>query len=117
MFNISDMKERLSEILAEQLADTLISFEDETISEVAMKRVVRKGKIVRKVKLKRKGFKVLRKGNHVSFVRMSQKEKRVRRKAARQAWRKGKGTRKNKSKRTMIRSKVRMRQLYGNKKK
>lgn len=116
MHSVSDYKMRLSEILSEQLSDSVILFEESTeseLNEIAMKRVVRKGKIVRKVKVKRKGFKVLRQGQQVKFVRMTQKEKRVRRKSARMAWRKGKGLRKTKSKRTMIRSKVRMRQLYG----
>jgi hypothetical protein len=102
----------MTEMLAEKLASFSVLFESE-LSEVAMKRVVRGGKIVRKVKVKRKGFKVLRVGNTVKFVRMTQQEKRVRRKAARKAWRTSKGSRKQKAKRTKIRSKVRMRQLYG----
>lgn len=92
----------------------LESLDEESLDEVAMKRVVRKGKIVRKVAVKRKGFKVLRGPNgQVKFVRMTQKEKRARRKAARKAWRVGKAARKVKANRTKIRSKVRMRTLYG----
>ncbi len=85
----------------------------EFLDEVAMKRVVRKGKIVRKVAVKRKGYKVVRHGSQVKFVRMTQKEKRVRRKSARKAWRVGKSARKVKAKRTMVRSKVRIKTLYG----
>lgn len=112
MFNTADLKIRLSEIYSEIMADTVFLFE-EAIDEVAMKRVVRGGKIVRKVKQKRKGFKIIRTGNTVRFKRMTQQEKRNRRRSARKAWKVGKSTRKTKAKRTMIRSKVRMRQLYG----
>jgi len=87
------------------------------VNEVAMVRRVRKGKIVRKVKVKRKGFKVIRAGAKVKFVRMTQKEKRTRRKSARKAWRTSKSARKNKTKRTLRRSKVRMNTLYSGKKK
>lgn len=111
------MKFRLAQIFEGMIKDTVIIFEDveksDAINEVAMKRVVRNGKIVRKVKVKRKGFKVLRDGNKVKFVRLTMKEKRVRRKSARMAWRVGKASRKNQTRRTMIRSKVRMKQLYG----
>jgi len=113
MYTPSEISKRLSEKVAEILKESFMIFEEDQLDEVAMKRVVRKGKIVRKVKVKRKGYKVLRQGNSVKFVRLTQKEKRVRRRAARQAWRKGKGTRKSKTRRTMIRSKVRMKQLYG----
>lgn len=89
------------------------AIDEVAIDEVAMKRVVRKGKIVRKVKQKRKGFKVVRNGNKVKFVRMTQQEKRSRRRAARKAWKVGKAARRAKAKRTMIRSKVRIRSLYG----
>lgn len=112
MFNKADIKQSLSAILESEMKKGELLFED-SIDEITMKRVVRKGKIVRKVKVKKKGFKVQRVGNKVKFVRMTQKEKRVRRKSARKAWKIGKGSRKNKAKRTMIRSKVRMRTLYG----
>lgn len=102
----------MDSLLEDWKASFDLEFSD-CLDEVAMKRVVRKGKIVRKVKVKRKGYKVVRKGTQVKFVRMTQKEKRVRRKAARKAWRVGKSARKVKTKRTMIRSKVRMRTLYG----
>ena len=113
MYTPSEIKKRLSEKVAEILKESFMIFEDDPINEIAMKRVVRKGKIIRKVKVKRKGYKVLRQGNKVKFARMTQKEKRSRRRAARKAWRSGKGARKSKSRRTMIRSKVRMKQLYG----
>ena len=109
MFNKEEILEKLDALLEDWKATHTLEFLD----EVAMKRVVRGGKIVRKVKVKRKGFKVVRKGNIVKFVRMTQKEKRARRKAARKAWRVGKAARKQKAKRSMIRSKVRMKTLYG----
>lgn len=112
MFDKQALLQRMDDMLAEWKSQFTLVFE-ETIDEVAMKRVVRKGKIVKKVKVKRKGFKVVRSGNQVKFVRMTQKEKRARRKAARKAWRVGKAARKVKAKRTMIRSKVRMKSLYG----
>lgn len=109
MFSREEILARMDALLEDWKATHTLEFLD----EVAMKRVVRNGKIVRKVKVKRKGFKVVRKGNSVKFVRMTQKEKRARRKAARKAWRVGKAARKQKAKRTMIRSKVRMKTLYG----
>lgn len=122
MFNKVSIKDKLSNILESVIESTFLVFglsvnaeetNESSIDEVTMKRVVRGGKIVKKVKVKKKGFKVLRTGNAVKFVRMTQKEKRGRRKAARMAWKVGKGSRKNKTKRTMVRSKVRMHQLYG----
>lgn len=109
IFTKADLLSKLDSLLEDWKASHELQF----IDEVAMKRVVRKGKIVRKVKLKRKGYKVLRQGNKIKFVRMTQKEKRMRRKSARKAWRVGKSARRTKAKRTMIRSKVRMRSLYG----
>lgn len=109
MFSREEILARMDALLEDWKAAHTLEFLD----EVAMKRVVRNGKIVRKVKVKRKGFKVVRKGNIVKFVRMTQKEKRARRKAARKAWRVGKAARKQKAKRSMIRSKVRMKTLYG----
>lgn len=109
MFSREEILARMDALLEDWKAAHTLEFLD----EVAMKRVVRNGKIVRKVKVKRKGFKVVRRGNSVKFVRMTQKEKRARRKAARKAWRVGKAARKQKAKRTMIRSKVRMKTLYG----
>jgi hypothetical protein len=106
-------KESIFQRLNNLVEEVKASFDVQFIDEVAMKRVVRGGKIVRKVKLKRKGFKVVRKGSQVRFVRMTQKEKRVRRVSARKAWRVGKSARKTKAKRTMVRSKVRMKTLYG----
>ena len=111
--NKEAIKEKMSKIFESIVKETVLVFENEGINEVAMKRVVRKGEIVRKVKVKRKGFKVLRSGNDVKFVRLTMKEKRTRRKSARMSWRTGKGSRKNQARRTMIRSKVRMKQLYG----
>ena len=99
---------RLDELKEEILQSYFVEF----ISEVAMKRVVRKGKIVRKVKVKRKGFKVVRSGQSVKFVKMTQKEKRARRKAAKRSWRVAKSARKNQSRRTMRKSRVRMKTLY-----
>lgn len=112
LHSVADLKIRLTEIFEAVIKDSVFIFE-ESLDEVAMKRVVRGGKIVRKVKQKRKGFKVVRVGNTVRFKRMTQMEKRNRRRSARKAWKVGKNTRKTKAKRTMIRSKVRMRQLYG----
>mgnify|MGYP000948163777 FL=1 len=109
MFSREEILARMDALLEDWKAAHTLEFLD----EVAMKRVVRNGKIVRKVKVKRNGFKVVRRGNTVKFVRMTQKEKRARRKAARKAWRVGKAARKQKAKRTMIRSKVRMKTLYG----
>jgi len=105
----SEIYEKLNSLLEEWKLSHYLEFLD----EVAMKRVVRNGKIVRKVKVKRKGYKIVRRGNSIRFVRMTPKEKRARRKAARKAWRVGKAARKTKSKRSLIRSKVRMRTLYG----
>lgn len=112
MFNKADIMAKMDSLLEEWKQCHALFFED-GIDEVAMKRVVRKGKIVRKVKQKRKGFKVVRNGNKVKFVRMTQQEKRSRRRAARKAWKVGKAARRAKAKRTMIRSKVRIRSLYG----
>lgn len=109
MFSREEILARMDALLEDWKAAHTLEFLD----EVAMKRVVRNGKIVRKVKVKRKGFKVVRKGNSVKFVRMTQKEKRARRKAARKAWRVGKAARKQKARRSMIHSKVRMKTLYG----
>lgn len=109
MLEKTEILDKLDSILEEWKISHYIEFLD----EIAMKRVVRNGNIVRKVKVKRKGFKVVRHGNSVKFVRMTPKEKRARRKAARKAWRVGKAARKTKTKRTMIRSKVRMKALYG----
>lgn len=108
---------KLNQHLDQYLSECVVEFEDTMVSEIALVRRVRKGKIVRKVAIKRKGFKVMRKGNTVKFVRMTQKEKRVRRKAARKAWRVGKSARKMKSKRTLRRSKVRIKSLYAGKRK
>ena len=111
---------RLDNLLAEWKTEHDLEFvfeetdiTDASLSEIAMKRVVRKGKIVRKVKVKRKGYKVVRSGNNVKFVRMTQMEKRTRRKAARKAWRVGKAARKVKAQRSLRRSKVRIKSLYG----
>lgn len=117
MFNETDILKRLNELKDQALLEESTFFEiwdyvDE-LSEVAMKRVVRKGKIVRKVAVKKKGFKVVRSGNSVKFVRMTQKEKRARRKAARKAWKVGKAARKVKANRSLRRSKVRIKSLYG----
>lgn len=105
-------RERILSRLDELRDEVLESFYVEFINEVAMKRVVRKGKIVRKVKVRRKGFKVVRNGQSVKFVKMTVKEKRARRKAAKRSWRVAKSARKNQSKRTLKRSKVRMKTLY-----
>ena len=105
-------KERIFARLDELKEEILQSYFVEFISEVSMKRVVRTGKIVRKVKVKRKGFKVVRNGQSVKFVKMTVKEKRARRKAAKRSWRVAKSARKNQSKRTLKRSKVRMKTLY-----
>lgn len=110
LFTKEEIHQRLDSLLEDLIGDIEPTIH---LGEIAMKRVVRKGKIVRKVKNKRRGFKVVRKGNQVKFVRMTQQEKRARKKAAKKAWRVGKSSRKNKAKRTMIRSKVRMRSLYG----
>jgi DNA-binding transcriptional regulator PaaX len=106
-------KEQLFNTLDSLLEDWKVLHHLEFLDEVAMKRVVRKGKIVRKVKVKKKGYKVVRKGNSIRFVRMTAQEKRIRRRAARKAWRVGRAARKNKAKRSLIRSKVRMKTLYG----
>lgn len=103
-----DILKKLDEKLNTWLNTSYLEFLD----EIAMKRVVRNGKIVRKVKVKRPGFKVVRNGNRIKFVRMTAKEKRARRIAARKSWRVAKSSRLNKSKRTMKRSKVRMKMLY-----
>lgn len=107
--------QRLNALAEEKVGFFELVFEEveANVSEIAFKRVVRKGKIVRKVAVKRKGFKVVRSGNKVKFVRMTQQEKRARRKAARRAWKVGKAARKVKAERTMRRSKVRIKSLYG----
>lgn len=109
MFDKTEILAKLDSLLENWKASHYLEFLD----EVAMKRVVRKGKIVRKVKVKRKGYKVVRRGNKIRFVRMTQQEKRARRRAARKAWRVGRAARKTKAKRSLIRSKVRMKTLYG----
>jgi hypothetical protein len=109
MFDKDEILKNLDSILESWKASHTLAFPD----EAGMKRVVRRGKVVRKVKVKKKGYKVVRKGSQVKFVRMTQREKRTRRVSARKAWRKQKSARKVKTKRTMIRSKVRMKSLYG----
>ncbi len=122
--------EKMDESLDDILLGYCLEFEDSDedsldeihldeipLDEVAMKRVVRKGKIVTKVKLKKKGFKVVRHGGSVKFVRMTPKERKARRKAARKAWRVGKSARKTKSKRSLQKSKTRIKSLYGSRKK
>jgi hypothetical protein len=109
------------ETILQKLDSILENFKDthyvEFLDEIAMKRVVRHGRVVKIVAVKRRGFKVLRQGNKIKLVRMTNKEKRTRRKGARKAWRKSKSTRKSKAKRSMIKSKVRMKSLYGNRRK
>ena len=109
LLNKIEILEKLDSLLEEWKSAHHLEFLD----EVAMKRVVRKGKISRKVAVKRKGYKVVRHGSVVRFARMTPQEKRARRKAARKAWRVGKAARGNKAKRTLIRSKVRIKALYG----
>lgn len=105
---------KLDQLLADYRNSFRLFVSEEQLDEVAMKRVVRKGKIVRKVKVKRKGFKIIRgKNGQVSFKRMTQQEKRARRKAAKKAWRVGKAARKTKAKRSLIKSRVRMKTLHG----
>ncbi len=108
---------RLQTLVLEKVSELKTIAEETFLDEVALKRVVRGGKIVKKAAVKKKGFKVVRKGNQITFKRITQKEKRVRRKAARKAWRTGKSSRLNKGKRTLKRSKIRMKMLYHTKKK
>jgi hypothetical protein len=114
MFETQAIHSAMDALLSEAMGAAILVFDkSEPINEVALKRVVRRGEVVRKVKVKRKGFKVVRQGNKITFARLTPEEKRKRRRAARQAWRVGRGSRRAKAKRTMIRSKVRMKTLYG----
>lgn len=108
-------KQQILETLDTLLEEALTGYRLEVIDEVAMKRVVRAGKIIKKVKVKKKGFKVVRQGNNIRFVRMTMQEKRARRKAARKAWRTGKAARKTKAARTIRKSKVKIKMLHGRK--
>lgn len=99
--------------------DLLVAFRNrlseaiDSIFEVAFKRVIRKGKIIRKVKNTRgANFRIVRHGNQVKFVRKTAAEKRKRRLAMKKAWRKGKAARLNKIKRTIRKSRIRMKSFY-----
>jgi hypothetical protein len=109
LFNKHEIFDKLNRLLENLKAEYAVDF----LNEVAMVRKVRKGKIVRKVKVKRKGFKVVRQGSKVKFVRMTPQEKRRRRMAARRSWRKGKAARLVRRQRQFKKSKVRMKTLYG----
>lgn len=112
--NPDTIKKRLDELLAASLTSFVVCInESEELDEVMMKRVVRNGKIVKKVAVKRKGFKVINRGGKITFKRMTQQEKKSRRKGARKAWKVGKSARKVKSNRTLKRSKVRIKTLHG----
>lgn len=88
------------------------------INEVTFKRVIRKGKVVKKVKnIRGPNYRIVRQGNKVRFVRKTAQEKRRRKLAMKKAWRKGKATRLNKAKRTIRKSKIRMKSFYRGKKK
>jgi hypothetical protein len=86
--------------------------DDLLINEARFIRVVRAGKVVKKVKPK-KGFKILRKGMAVKMKRMSFQEKRTRRMAMRAVWRKGKASRVIKSKRKLKISLRKRRVIFG----
>lgn len=88
------------------------------LNEVTFKRVIRKGKVVKKVKnIRGPNYRIVRQGNKVRFVRKTAQEKRRRKLAMKKAWRKGKSSRLNKAKRTIRKSKIRMKSFYRGKKK
>lgn len=81
--------------------------------EIRLVRRVRNNKIVKKAAVKRKGFKVVRDGaNAAHYQKMSAMEMLKRRKAMRRSWRKGKAARLIHTKRTMIKSRRKMKSLY-----
>nr|DAF18172.1 MAG TPA: hypothetical protein [Caudoviricetes sp.] len=93
------------------------SIDEIILNEVTFKRVIRKGKVVKKVKnIRGPNYRIVRKGNQVRFVRKTAQEKRKRKLAMKKAWRKGKSSRLNKAKRTIRRSKIRMKSFYRKKK-
>lgn len=87
------------------------------LNEITFKRVIRKGKVVKKVKnIRGPNYRIVRSGNKVRFVRKTAQEKRKRKLAMKKAWRRGKSSRLNKAKRTIRRSKIRMKSFYRKKK-
>lgn len=94
------------------------SINDYILNEVTFKRVIRKGRVVKKVKnIRGPNYRIVRQGNKVRFVRKTAQEKRRRKLAMKKAWRKGKSSRLNKAKRTIRKSKIRMKSFYRGKKK
>ena len=83
------------------------------LNEIALVRRIRNGKIVKKAAIRRKGFKVVRnKSGGAVLKKMSAIEMLKRRKSATKAWRKGKSVRLRKAKRSMVKSRRKMRILY-----
>ena len=90
--------------------DTLA--EEILLTEARFIRVVRAGKIVKKVK-PRKGFKVIRSGGKIKMKRMTFQEKRTRKVATTKAWRKGKSSRIVKSARKLKISLRKRKSIFG----
>lgn len=91
----------------------LDNFADDIIlSEAKFIRVVRAGKLTRKIKA-RKGFKVLRRGNKVKMKRMTFQEKRKRHLVMLKVWRKGHASRAIKSHRKLVISLRKRKSIFG----
>lgn len=90
--------------------------DEEFLTEARFKRVVRKGKVVRKMQA-RKGFRIIRaKGGKLKMRRVTPMERRKMHIAMQRAWRKGKAARLQKSKRMRIRSLIKRKTVFGNRK-
>lgn len=100
-YNVSSIKEKLDIIV-----------DDLLLTEVKFIRVIRGGKLTKKVK-PRLGFKILRHGSKIKMKRMTFKEKRVRKLAMKKAWRKGHASRVVKQKRKMLISLRKRKSIFG----
>ena len=88
--------------------------DEEFLNEARFKRVVRRGKVVRKMQA-RKGFRIVRaKGGKLKMRRVSPMERRKMHLAMQRAWRVGKASRLQKAKRMRIRSLTKRKTMFGN---
>lgn len=86
--------------------------EDLILTEAKFIRVIRGGKLTRKVRA-RVGFKVIRRGNKVRMKRMTFQEKRNRHLIMMKVWRKSHASRAIKSKRKMLISLRKRKSVFG----
>jgi hypothetical protein len=111
MIDSAQIHQILQKKVGELIEDIRFQLESSLLSEVKMKRVIRGGKVVKKVAVKKKGFKIKRVGNKVMFVREKPSEKRKRAKAMKKAWKKGKSKRLNKTKKSMKKTRRKMKAM------